>query len=152
MNFNKEHMDKLGHGLFSPMDILPFILYMLRIQVTRGRQMFGDDALGSLNIKMIEVARSVGAACKFTGNGGTVVAFCPEGPAQAQILETACKILRKLVLQSKSNCRPSCSWLGRFENSLGGRDIELFALGIWLVSCLVYLFNCIRSHTHTKKQ
>lgn len=54
------------------------------------RQMFGDDALGSLNIKMIEVARSVGAACKFTGSGGAAVAFCPEGPAQAQILEAAC--------------------------------------------------------------
>ncbi|XP_042461288.1 glucuronokinase 1-like isoform X2 [Zingiber officinale] len=69
---------------------LPFILYMLRIQVILGRQMFGDDALGSLNIKMIEVARSVGAACKFTGSGGAAVAFCPEGPAHVQLLEEAC--------------------------------------------------------------
>ncbi|KAG9453733.1 hypothetical protein H6P81_006637 [Aristolochia fimbriata] len=55
------------------------------------RKMFGDDALGALNIKMVEVARSVGAASKFTGSGGAVVAFCPEGPSQAQLLEEACK-------------------------------------------------------------
>ncbi|XP_008776224.2 glucuronokinase 1-like [Phoenix dactylifera] len=55
------------------------------------RQMFGDDVLGSLNIQMIEVARSVGAASKFTGSGGAVVAFCPDGPDQAKLLEEACK-------------------------------------------------------------
>ncbi|XP_073008891.1 glucuronokinase 1-like [Typha latifolia] len=54
------------------------------------RRMFGDDVLGSLNIKMVEVARSVGAASKFTGSGGAVLAFCPEGPAQAKLLEDAC--------------------------------------------------------------
>ncbi|KAK9152413.1 hypothetical protein Syun_010722 [Stephania yunnanensis] len=31
------------------------------------RVMFGDDALGSMNIEMVEVARRVGAASKFTG-------------------------------------------------------------------------------------
>ena len=52
--------------------------------------MFGDDALGEMNIKMVEVARSVGAASKFTGSGGAVVAFCPDGDAQAELLKTAC--------------------------------------------------------------
>ena len=37
------------------------------------REMFGDDVLGSVNIKMVEVARSVGASSKFTGSGGAVV-------------------------------------------------------------------------------
>ncbi|XP_077216591.1 glucuronokinase 1-like isoform X3 [Tasmannia lanceolata] len=56
------------------------------------RRMFGDEALGSLNIQMVEVARSVGAASKFTGSGGAVVAFCPDGPSQAKLLEDACKM------------------------------------------------------------
>ncbi|KAJ8650783.1 hypothetical protein MRB53_003806 [Persea americana] len=55
------------------------------------RSMFGDDALGSLNIKMVEVARSVGAASKFTGSGGAVIAFCPNGPSQAEQLENVCR-------------------------------------------------------------
>ncbi|XP_043717342.1 glucuronokinase 1-like [Telopea speciosissima] len=55
------------------------------------RQMFGDDALGSMNIEMVEVARSVGAASKFTGSGGAVIAFCPDGPSQVKLLEDACQ-------------------------------------------------------------
>lgn len=55
------------------------------------RSMFGDDALGSLNIEMVEVARRVGAASKFTGSGGAVVVFCPDGPPQVKLLEDACK-------------------------------------------------------------
>ncbi|KAK9158047.1 hypothetical protein Scep_004621 [Stephania cephalantha] len=55
------------------------------------RVMFGDDALGSMNIEMVEVARRVGAASKFTGSGGAVVAFCPDGPSQVKLLEDACK-------------------------------------------------------------
>ncbi|XP_068667770.1 glucuronokinase 1-like [Aristolochia californica] len=147
MDFNKEHMDEHGHGIYVPMDIslLP-PLYLIHaenpsdsgkvhntvckrwvegdefIRSSIGevaeialegrtvllerdysklatlmnqnfdirRKMFGDDALGALNIKMVEVARSVGAASKFTGSGGAVVAFCPEGPSQVKLLEEAC--------------------------------------------------------------
>lgn len=53
--------------------------------------MFGDDALGGMNIEMVEVARRVGAASKFTGSGGAVIVYCPEGPSQASLLEDACK-------------------------------------------------------------
>lgn len=53
--------------------------------------MFGDEALGALNIKMVEVARSIGAAAKFTGSGGAVVTFCPDGPTQVSLLESECK-------------------------------------------------------------
>ncbi|KAK3033077.1 hypothetical protein RJ639_035703 [Escallonia herrerae] len=55
------------------------------------RRMFGEDALGALNIEMVEVAQQVGAASKFTGSGGAVVAFCPDGPSQVKLLEDACK-------------------------------------------------------------
>lgn len=52
--------------------------------------MFGDDALGDVNIKMVEIARKVGAASKFTGSGGAVVAYCPEGASQVKLLEDEC--------------------------------------------------------------
>jgi len=53
--------------------------------------MFGDDVLGSVNIKMVEVARSVGASSKFTGSGGAVVALCPDGDSQVEHLCKACE-------------------------------------------------------------
>ncbi|KAK9052393.1 hypothetical protein SSX86_029022 [Deinandra increscens subsp. villosa] len=55
------------------------------------RQMFGDASLGALNIEMVEVARRAGAAAKFTGSGGAVVAFCPDGQSQVEVLNNACK-------------------------------------------------------------
>lgn len=55
------------------------------------RKIFGDDVLGDMNIKMVETARSVGAACKFTGSGGAVVAFCPKGAVQEKVLVEACE-------------------------------------------------------------
>lgn len=55
------------------------------------RSMFGDDCLGALNIEMVEIGRRVGAATKFTGSGGAVVAFCPNGPDQVRLLEEECK-------------------------------------------------------------
>jgi glucuronokinase len=48
--------------------------------------MFGDAALGETNLAMIATARSVGAAAKFTGSGGAVVVYCPEGEQQEQRL------------------------------------------------------------------
>ena len=53
--------------------------------------MFGDEVLGALNLEMVEVARRVGAASKFTGSGGAVVVFCPDGPSQVKLLEDACQ-------------------------------------------------------------
>ncbi|KAK1311983.1 Glucuronokinase 1 [Acorus calamus] len=101
MDFSKKYMDDWGHGMYAPMDIglLP-PLYLIYAEnpsdsgkvhsTVRRRRMFGDDVLGSLNIKMVEVARSVGAACKFTGSGGAVIALCPDGPSQVKLLEDAC--------------------------------------------------------------
>ncbi|TXG54737.1 hypothetical protein EZV62_019993 [Acer yangbiense] len=148
MDFSKEHMDKMGHGIYTPMDInlLPplhliyaenpsdsgkvhstvrqrwldgdeFIVSSMKevaniaaegqaVILERNysklvelmnrnfdlrRSMFGDEALGALNIEMVEVARRVGAASKFTGSGGAVVAFCPDGQSQVQLLEDACR-------------------------------------------------------------
>ncbi|KAG0450396.1 hypothetical protein HPP92_026807 [Vanilla planifolia] len=147
MDFSKENMDRLGHGIYTPMDInlLPplYLIYaenpsdsgkvhstvrkrwldgdefiissmekvasiahvgrealieknyaelfkLMNRNFDLRRKMFGDDVLGALNIKMVEVARSVGAAAKFTGSGGAVVAFCPEGPEQVKLLQEAC--------------------------------------------------------------
>ncbi|PIA44094.1 hypothetical protein AQUCO_01700009v1 [Aquilegia coerulea] len=148
MDFSKEHMDKLGHGIYTPMDtsLLPplhliyaenpsdsgkvhsnvrkrwldgeeFIISSMKEVANLAlegrsalleenytkfaelinrnfdlrRLMFGDDALGSMNIDMVTVARKVGAASKFTGSGGAVVVYCPEGPSQVKLLEDACK-------------------------------------------------------------
>ena len=79
------------------------------------RRTFGDAVLGAVNLSMISTARSVGGGCnclgscglsracvhgakrlhvaaaaaKFTGSGGAVVAYCPEGAAQEQRLRAA---------------------------------------------------------------
>ncbi|OIW12372.1 hypothetical protein TanjilG_04121 [Lupinus angustifolius] len=147
-DFGKENMDKLGHGIYIPMDLslLPplHLIYAenpsdsgkvhskvrqrwldgdefivssmsevaniakegktvleqkdyskLAALINRNfdlrRSMFGDEALGDLNIKMVEIARKVGAASKFTGSGGAVVAFCPEGESQVKLLEDECQ-------------------------------------------------------------
>ncbi|KAF8402804.1 hypothetical protein HHK36_010895 [Tetracentron sinense] len=149
MDFNKEYMDDLGHGMYTPMDIsvLPplHLIYaenpsdsgkvhstvrkrwlegdeFIRSSMTEvanialegrttllekdytklvdlmnrnfdlRRRMFGDEALGSMNIDMVEVARRVGAASKFTGSGGAVIVFCPDGPSQVKLLEDACQM------------------------------------------------------------
>ncbi|KAF2292279.1 hypothetical protein GH714_018408 [Hevea brasiliensis] len=148
MDFSKENMDKLGHGIYTPMDIslLPplhliyaenpsdsgkvhstvrqrwlngdkFIISsmaevadialegrtaildkdyaklagLMNRNFDLRRSMFGDDVIGALNIEMVEVARRVGAASKFTGSGGAVVVYCPEGPSQVKLLEDACQ-------------------------------------------------------------
>ncbi|XP_022134334.1 glucuronokinase 1 [Momordica charantia] len=147
MDFSQEHMEKLGHGIYTPMDInlLPplYLIYannpsdsgkvhstvrqrwldgdkfiissmqevakvaeegrkvllekdysklaaLMNRNFDLRRSMFGDDVLGALNIEMVEVARRVGAASKFTGSGGAVVVFCPEGPSQVELLELNC--------------------------------------------------------------
>ncbi|KAG8366909.1 hypothetical protein BUALT_Bualt16G0016900 [Buddleja alternifolia] len=148
MDFNKKHMDELGHGEYTPMDLglLPplYLIYaenpsdsgkvhstvrqrwldgdnfiistmeevaniplegrkaliekdyaklasLMNHNFDLRRQMFGDDALGAMNIEMVEIARRIGAASKFTGSGGAVIVFCPEGPSQAKLLEDNCR-------------------------------------------------------------
>jgi glucuronokinase len=148
MDFSKEHMDKVGYGIYTIMDInlLPplhliyaenpsdsgkvhstvrrrwldgdeFIISSmaeiaklaeegrtallkkdysnLKELMNRNfdlrRSMFGDECLGAMNIEMVEVARKIGAAAKFTGSGGAVVVFCPEGPSQVKLLEEECR-------------------------------------------------------------
>ncbi|CAI5948459.1 unnamed protein product [Closterium sp. NIES-65] len=55
------------------------------------RQMFGDEVLGEVNLSMVQAARAVRAAAKFTGSGGAVVAFCPEGEQQRARLKEECR-------------------------------------------------------------
>ena len=35
--------------------------------------MYGDATLGSINLRMIELAKELGFAAKFTGSGGAIV-------------------------------------------------------------------------------
>ncbi|KAF5740418.1 glucuronokinase 1 [Tripterygium wilfordii] len=163
MDFKKDHMEKLGHGIYTPMDInlLPplhliyaenpsdsgkvhssvrqrwldgdkFIissmeevgnlaaqgrtalleknyskfLHLMNRNFDLRRSMFGDDVVGALNLEMVKVARKVGAASKFTGSGGAVVVFCPNGPSQVKLLEEACHKAGFIIQRVK--IAPSC--------------------------------------------
>lgn len=71
-------------------DLLKFAELMNRNFDLR-RSMFGDDVLGAMNLEMVEIPRRLGAASKFTGSGGAVVVYCPEGASQIECLEEECK-------------------------------------------------------------
>ncbi|KAF2576472.1 hypothetical protein F2Q70_00006147 [Brassica cretica] len=64
---------------------------LLNKDYTKLKQLMNRVCLGAMNIEMVEVARKIGAAAKFTGSGGAVVAFCPDGPSQVKLLEEECK-------------------------------------------------------------
>ncbi|GLC39983.1 hypothetical protein PLESTB_001630000 [Pleodorina starrii] len=53
------------------------------------RELFGDEVLGALNLRMVELARAAGAGVNYTGSGGAVVVFCPRGEQQAAALAAA---------------------------------------------------------------
>lgn len=79
-----------------------------------GRTMFGDAALGKMNIDMVETARSVGAACKFTGSGGAVIALCLDGENQVKALEEACAkagYIVERVIPAPSCVPPTTSYI-----------------------------------------
>lgn len=71
------------------------------------RSIFGVDALGPINLHMIRLARSVGAAAKFTGSGGAIVVFCPQGTSQVQKLQHLCQkegfIMVKVIVGDPTN-------------------------------------------------
>jgi glucuronokinase len=130
MDFDRERMERDGHGLYVPMDLDRFPpLYIamvrdpsdssgihspVRVRWERGdeeviaamaqfahyaeqcrealergdleavhglmdanfdlrRRLYGDDALGPANLRMIELARSTGASAKFSGSGGAII-------------------------------------------------------------------------------
>lgn len=41
-------------------------------------RIFGDDAIGSRNLEMIELARSFGIPAKFSGSGGAIITICED--------------------------------------------------------------------------
>merc|ERR1712178_483262 len=60
------------------------------------RRIYGDQCLGSKNLRMIELCRSAGAAAEFPGSGGAVLGLCrpAEGPnAAANALQKVCNVL-----------------------------------------------------------
>jgi hypothetical protein len=46
------------------------------------KSLYGDAALGSVNLDMIQSAVDVGAAAKFCGSGGAILVCCPGGQSQ----------------------------------------------------------------------
>ncbi|KAI6681601.1 hypothetical protein NL676_035482 [Syzygium grande] len=63
----------------------------LMLNAGKELNMSGDEFPGALNMEMTEVAQQVGAASKFTSSGGAAVAFYPDGPSQAKLLEDECR-------------------------------------------------------------
>jgi hypothetical protein len=69
------------------------------------RGMYGDEALGAVNVEMIECARSVGAAAKFCGSGGAVLVCCPGG--EQQVVDLLGAQLTRLTLLLNQERSPS---------------------------------------------
>ena len=42
------------------------------------RSLYGDSVLGASNLRMVEIARSLGSAVKFPGSGGAVIGLCQD--------------------------------------------------------------------------
>ena len=40
------------------------------------RRIYGDEALGQTNLRMVDIARQFGSAVKFPGSGGAVLGLC----------------------------------------------------------------------------
>ncbi len=55
------------------------------------RRMFGDRVLGEQNLRMIELARSLGCAAKFTGSGGAALILCRDTEQARRLREEAPK-------------------------------------------------------------
>ena len=58
---------------------------LLRVPVNACRRLFGDAALGAVNLEMIDTARAVGAAAKFTGSGGAIIVLCKDEDQENQL-------------------------------------------------------------------
>lgn len=49
--------------------------------------MYGDSAVGPKTIRMVELAKSIGAYASSSGDGGAVLVLCPKGDMQVYSLE-----------------------------------------------------------------
>ena len=67
------------------------------------RRMFGDEIIGELNIRLIEMCRKIGCGAKFAGSGGACVVLCPNGANQVEELQIACLhhgfMMEQLIVQ-----------------------------------------------------
>lgn len=54
------------------------ILQLVNANFDLRRKIYGDKVIGSANVTMIQAARKLGAAAKFTGSGGAAVIVAPE--------------------------------------------------------------------------
>jgi len=81
---------------------LPELADLMRRNFALRRRMYGDAALGRLNLEMVATAEGVGAGVKFCGSGGAVVVLCPDGDAQAARLAGAPRRAAAAALQTGS--------------------------------------------------
>lgn len=49
--------------------------------------MYGDAAVGLKTVRMVELAKSIGAHANSTGSGGAVLVLCPKGDMQVYSLK-----------------------------------------------------------------
>ncbi|GFR46070.1 hypothetical protein Agub_g7499 [Astrephomene gubernaculifera] len=89
------------------------------------RALFGDEVLGARNLRMVELARSVGAGVNFSGSGGAVVVLCPGGRQQAAALAQAAEgegfVLEPVRLGPEREWLPD---LGEKKEGEGEEEVE----------------------------
>ena len=55
------------------------------------KRMFGEDALGKMNLEMVRCAERAGASAKFCGSGGALLVCCSGGEQQSLKLIEECE-------------------------------------------------------------
>ena len=71
------------------------------------RKLYGDRCLGSKNLRMIEIARSHGAATKFPGSGGAILICCRPGKTNEWELRKAMDAEGFVLIQLAPYAPPS---------------------------------------------
>ena len=59
-------------------DIVELAILMERNFTTR-RALYGDEVVGPLNIRMVQLAKDCGLSAKFTGSGGALLCLRSDG-------------------------------------------------------------------------
>lgn len=77
----------LNQDHIAPSDLADLITKNFKLR----QELFGNDALGKINLEMIKCATDCGAAAKFCGSGGAVLVCCTGGEQQQVDLLNACE-------------------------------------------------------------
>lgn len=71
------------------------------------RRIYGDEAIGSVNIDMVETARGAGAGAKLSGSGGAVLVCCPGG--EQQVVKLIGALAAQLAPSRCGGCAPAAT-------------------------------------------